>query len=258
MPRTWFSCFKCNEVSVVVTVTLTTEYVAVLNAFIDLFDLITMAVAEVGRYVPAIRLISPFGWHLSLQLAVLSRAATVVLSRILWRYECWLVVKVLSRLFVISLSHVSFLLHITEPCLLSCQRLHNCCGEWEGWDPVNRFNNTSWVAVVTPTDRPKSVRNRCVIKVFGSAFMLSLSFLASRDECPGRLCHSPYVRVRVGVGVFAWTKTWTLATTFLLEVIGHSYFKRVFLVTKPFTSYRKFWPRNLEVWSTFEKLKPWP
>ena len=34
-------------------------------------------------------------------------------------------------------------------------------------------------------------------------------FLASRDECPGSLCHSP--TVRVGVGVCAWTKTLTLA-----------------------------------------------
>ena len=43
--------------------------------------------------------------------------------------------------------------------------LHGCCGEWEGWarKPVN---HTSWVAVVTPTDRPKSVRNRCVIELF--------------------------------------------------------------------------------------------
>ena len=29
--------------------------------------------------------------------------------------------------------------------------------------PINQVNHTSWVAVVTPTDRPKSVRNRCVI-----------------------------------------------------------------------------------------------
>ena len=43
--------------------------------------------------------------------------------------------------------------------------LHGCCGEWEGWarKPVN---HTSWVAVVTRTDRPKSVRNRCVIELF--------------------------------------------------------------------------------------------
>ena len=31
------------------------------------------------------------------------------------------------------------------------------------WDLVNRFNNANLVAVVTPTDRSKSVRNRCVI-----------------------------------------------------------------------------------------------
>ena len=33
--------------------------------------------------------------------------------------------------------------------------------------PVNQVNHTSWVAVVTPTDRHKSVRNRCVIELFG-------------------------------------------------------------------------------------------
>ena len=38
----------------------------------------------------------------------------------------------------------------------------------------------------TPTDRPKSVRNSCVIKVFGGVFMLSRCFL----DCS------------VGVGVF--------------------------------------------------------
>ena len=27
----------------------------------------------------------------------------------------------------------------------------------------NRFNHTSWVAVVTPTERPKSVNSRCGI-----------------------------------------------------------------------------------------------
>ena len=30
--------------------------------------------------------------------------------------------------------------------------------------------NTSWVVVVTPADRPKSVRNRCAIEVFGGFF----------------------------------------------------------------------------------------
>ena len=44
---------------------------------------------------------------------------------------------------------------------------------------VGRFdtrNNTSWMTVVTPTDRPKSVRNLCVIEVFGGVFVLSIGF----------------------------------------------------------------------------------
>ena len=35
----------------------------------------------------------------------------------------------------------------------------------------------SWVAIVTPTDRPKSVRSRYVIEVFGGIFVLSRCFL---------------------------------------------------------------------------------
>ena len=38
-------------------------------------------------------------------------------------------------------------------------------------------NHTSWVALVTPTDRPKSVRNRCLIEVFVALFVLSLALL---------------------------------------------------------------------------------
>ena len=52
--------------------------------------------------------------------------------------------------------------------------------------PVNQVNHTSWVAVVAPTDRPKSVRNRCVIKLFVELFVLSL--------CP--------FDISVGVGAF--------------------------------------------------------
>ena len=40
--------------------------------------------------------------------------------------------------------------------------------------PVKKFNHTSWVAVVTPTDRPKSVGNPCVIELFVALFVLSL------------------------------------------------------------------------------------
>ena len=48
---------------------------------------------------------------------------------------------------------------------------------------VNQVNHTSWVAVITPTDRPQSVRNRCVIDFF---FVFSL--------CP--------FDIPVGVGAF--------------------------------------------------------
>ena len=43
--------------------------------------------------------------------------------------------------------------------------------------PVNQVNHTSWVAVVTPTDRPKSVRNRCLIELFcGVVCVVTLPF----------------------------------------------------------------------------------
>ena len=43
--------------------------------------------------------------------------------------------------------------------------------------PVNHVNHTSWVAVVTPTDRPKSVRNRCLIELFCSVvYVVNLPF----------------------------------------------------------------------------------
>ena len=54
--------------------------------------------------------------------------------------------------------------------------LHGCCWEWEG-GPVNQVNHTSWVAVVTPTDRPKSVCNCCLIEVFcGVVCVVTLPF----------------------------------------------------------------------------------
>ena len=43
--------------------------------------------------------------------------------------------------------------------------------------PVNQVSHTCWVAVVTPTDRPKSVRNRCVINLFcGVVCVVTLPF----------------------------------------------------------------------------------
>ena len=49
-------------------------------------------------------------------------------------------------------------------------------GSGKVW-PVNQVNHTSWVAVVTPTDRPKSVRNRYVIELFcGVVCVVTLPF----------------------------------------------------------------------------------
>ena len=52
--------------------------------------------------------------------------------------------------------------------------------------PVNQVNHTSWMDIVTPTDRPKSVRNRSVIELFVALFVLSF--------CP--------FDISVGVGAF--------------------------------------------------------
>ena len=59
---------------------------------------------------------------------------------------------------------------------------------WEVWAPVNRFNNTSGVTSVTPTDRPKSVRNRCVIKVFWWRFYVVTMLFGISCGCMG-VCH---------------------------------------------------------------------
>ena len=39
--------------------------------------------------------------------------------------------------------------------------------------PAKPVNHTSSMTVVTPSDRPHSVRNRCVIELFGDVFVLS-------------------------------------------------------------------------------------
>ena len=49
-------------------------------------------------------------------------------------------------------------------------------GNWEGWDPVNRFNHASWLAVAAPTYRPKSARNRCAIEVLVGFCVVTLLF----------------------------------------------------------------------------------
>ena len=44
--------------------------------------------------------------------------------------------------------------------------LHSYSYKWEGCESLDRFNPTSWVAVVAPTDRPWSVYYRCVVEDF--------------------------------------------------------------------------------------------
>ena len=49
------------------------------------------------------------------------------------------------------------------------------------WIPITGLNtpvdlHTSWVVIVTLSDRPKSVRNCCVIEVFGGIFVLQRCF----------------------------------------------------------------------------------
>ena len=39
--------------------------------------------------------------------------------------------------------------------------------------PSNRFNDTSWMAVFTPTDRPKSIRIRWEIEIYDSVFVFA-------------------------------------------------------------------------------------
>ena len=96
--------------------------------------------------------------------------------------------------------------------------LHSCCGEWEGW-AVNQVNHTRWVAVVTPTDRPKSVRNRYVIELFcGVVCVVTMPFWHF-FSCRG-FCH----RTESDLFLFLFTynlirKIWTIKTD--LKVVSY-------------------------------------
>ena len=55
--------------------------------------------------------------------------------------------------------------------------LHGCCGEWKG-SARKPVNHTSWVAVDTPTDCPRAIRNCCIIEsFFWRCCFLTLSLL---------------------------------------------------------------------------------
>ena len=80
----------------------------------------------------------------------------------------------------------------------------------------------------------------------GISLRIEVHFLASLDEC----VRGANVIALVSASLSAldvWTKTLTLAITFLTEEIGLSYYACVFIVTRPFSWYRNF----LTLW-------PWP
>ena len=66
------------------------------------------------------------------------------------------------------------------------------------------FNHTSWVAIVTLTDRPKSARNRCVIEVFGGVFCVVTLLLGFSCRCRG-FCH----RTESDLFIFLWARVET-------------------------------------------------
>ena len=60
--------------------------------------------------------------------------------------------------------------------MLGCKASMSVIGEFDFQKWAKFCFYTSWVAIVTQTDRPKLVRNRCVIEVFGSVCVLSRCF----------------------------------------------------------------------------------
>ena len=64
--------------------------------------------------------------------------------------------------FLVRVQHFRFIYIFLNVCPFDYT---SAAGSWKV-GPVNQVNHTSWVAVVTPTDRPTSVRNRCVIELF--------------------------------------------------------------------------------------------
>ena len=69
--------------------------------------------------------------------------------------------------------------------------------------PVNQVKHTSWVAVVTPTDRPKSVRNRCVIGLFCGVNPIENGvYILVEVSLHNYLCCRCPFDISVGVGAF--------------------------------------------------------
>ena len=92
--------------------------------------------------------------------------------------EIWMLSSMLSSTLRLVLLLVCCLYKEVYLQMLKCVSfwLHGCCEEWEGW-PVKRLTTPFGVTVATPTDRPKSVRNRCLIEHFcGVVCIVTLPF----------------------------------------------------------------------------------
>ena len=97
------------------------------------------------------------------------RVSILWLLRLGWLLVCCLYKEVYLQIF----KRVSFW-------------LHSCCREWEG-SVCKPVNHTSSVVVVSPTDRQKSVRNRCLIEPFcGVVCVVTLPFW---HFCCRGFCH---------------------------------------------------------------------
>ena len=106
-------------------------------------------------------------------------SSTIIPLYIVTSFQCF---------FSLETKHVQISAKCKIKHACSCPRLHNCCGQWEGWDPDNWFNHTSWVGIITPTDRPKLVCNLCVIEVFGGVFCVVTLLFGFLCRCRG-FCH---------------------------------------------------------------------
>ena len=78
-------------------------------------------------------------------------------------------------------SFVVYIRRFIYNCLNVCLFDHTAVAGSGRIGPVNQVNHTSWVAIVTPTDRPKSVRNRSVIKLFCGVVLSFCPFEISVD-----------------------------------------------------------------------------
>ena len=120
-----------------------------------------------------------------------------------------------------STFHHKYPLVLSRFCLLNvCPFYYTAFAGSGKVGPVNKVNHISWVAVVTPTDRPKSVRNRCVIELIcGVVCVVTLPFWY--------FCWCRGFRHRTESDLFPFLKNGMincLTTNFIVIIISYWYF----------------------------------